>query len=394
MIRTLSGRGELDDATAGESTGIIGSLVRHESRSSLLNSDNSSIGVASVVPALAAVASPASASSCPCPLASRVAGAVHARRTVTSMHALTAHNSWSDTGRVQGPTGRRCTKGGVSGPAEDLRPVSEVEAGVNFRPAGGVRGQVAGSLPRRQPGTGTRTGKGCVVTPSLHPEVPGIQFVSPGRGLDIRQLMGWTKVCGTTQSGIWVLKGNARTCMGPANLDHLRVGWMKQGSYKTAWVTPGHDCLCSYQYGHGAAMRPQTNDAIWHGVIGLWGRVAPLLSPWCARREVPVGVNLNRYSGPSSCVRWHSDNEPLFGPQNASKLIVSMSLGNSVEFKVRRGRGSVPSLITLDHGGLLVMDGLTQSEYVHCTASGLQGPRVNLTFRWVAQHIASCHSQA
>ena len=101
-------------------------------------------------------------------------------------------------------------------------------------------------------------------------------------------------------------------------------------------------------------------------------------------------MNLNRYSGPSSCIRWHSDNEPLFGPQNSPKLIVSMSLGNSVEFKVRRGRGSVPSLITLDHGDHLVMDGLTQSEYVHCTASGLQGPRVNLTFRWVAQHIASC----
>ena len=53
-------------------------------------------------------------------------------------------------------------------------------------------------------------------------------------------------------------------------------------------------------------------------------------------------------------------------------------------------QGEVPSLITLDHGDLLVMDGLTQSEYAHCTASGLQGPRVNLTFRWVAQHIASC----
>ena len=105
---------------------------------------------------------------------------------------------------------------------------------------------------------------------------------------------------------------------------------------------------------------------------------------------MPTGVNLNRYSGSSSYIRWHSDNEPLFGPQNAPKLIVSMSLGNSVEFKVRRGRSSVPSLITLDHGDLLVMDGLTQSEYVHCTASGLQGPRVNLTFRWVAQHIASC----
>ena len=148
--------------------------------------------------------------------------------------------------------------------------------------------------------------------------------------------MGWTKVCGTARSGIWVLKGNASARMLPANLDHLRVGWRKQGSYETAWVTPGHDCLCSYAYGHGAAVRPQTNDAIWDGVIGLWSRVAPFLSPWCAWREVPMGVNLNRYSGPSSCIRWRSDNEPLFGPQNAPKLIVSLSLGNSVEFKVRR----------------------------------------------------------
>ena len=116
------------------------------------------------------------------------------------------------------------------------------------------------------------------VTPSLHPEVPGIQFVSLGYGLDIRQSMGWTKVCGTARSGIWVLKGIARTCMFPANLDYLRVGWMKQGSYETAWVTLGHVCLCSYKYGHGAGVRPQTNDAIWDGVIGLWGRVAPFLS--------------------------------------------------------------------------------------------------------------------
>ena len=71
----------------------------------------------------------------------------------------------------QGPTRRKSSKGGVSGPAEDLRPVSEVEAGVNVRPSGGVRGQVAGSLPGRQPGTGTRQVTGGAVTPSLHPEV-------------------------------------------------------------------------------------------------------------------------------------------------------------------------------------------------------------------------------
>ena len=203
--------------------------------------------------------------------------------------------------------------------------------------------------------------------------------------------MGWTKVCGTARSGIWVLEGNARTCVFPANLDHFRVEWMKRCAYKTAWVTPGHDCLCSYKYGHGAAVRPQTNNAIWDGVIGLWRRVAPFLSPWCGKKDVPTGVNLNQYTGSGSFIRWHSDNEPLFGPQNLPKLIVSLSLGNSVELMVRRRASrNFPSSIRVDHGDVLVMDGLAQSEYEHCTASELQGPRVNLTYRWVAQHTASC----
>ena len=40
-------------------------------------------------------------------------------------------------------------------------------------------------------------------------------------------------------------------------------------------------------------------------------------------------------------------------------------------------------------GDLLVTDGLTRSECVHSTASELLGPRVNLTFRWISQHIKS-----
>ena len=306
------------------------------------------------------------------------------------MAPLHCINSWSDTDSSQGPTGTSRVKGGVPGPAEDLRSVSEVEAGVNFRPTGGVRVQEAGSLPRRQPGTGTRQVRGGEVTPSLHPEVPDTRFASPERGLGIRQSMGWTKVCQTRQSGIWALKGNARACMLPENLDHLRVGWISWGSHETAWVTPGHDCLCPYKYGHGAAVRPQTNDAIWDGVIGLWSRVAPLLSPWCARGNVPTGVNLNRYSGSGSCIPWHSDNESLFGPPNQPKLIVSMSLGHSVVFQVRRGQGGVPSPIQLDHSDILVVDGSAQSESEHRTVSGLQGPRVDLTHRWVTQHAASC----
>ena len=190
--------------------------------------------------------------------------------------------------------------------------------------------------------------------------------------------MGWTKVCGTTRSGIWVLKGNARTRMFPENLDHLRVGWISLGTYETAWVTPGHDCLCSFKNGRGAAVKPQINNVIWGGVIGLWGR----------QKNVPTGVNLNEYADSGSFIRWHSDNEPSFGPQNMPKLIVNLSLGNFVKFMVRRqASGGVPFSIRLDHGDVLVMDGLAQSEYEHCTASELQGPRVKLTYRWVAQHL-------
>ena len=102
----------------------------------------------------------------------------------------------------------------------------------------------------------------------------------------------------------------------------------------------------------------------------MWGRVAPFLLPWCDKKDVPTGVNLNQYAGPGSFIRWLGDNEPLFGPQNSPKLIVSLSLGNSVERC--RAPGKVPSSIRLDHGDVLVMDGLAQSEYEHCTASELQ----------------------
>ena len=71
-----------------------------------------------------------------------------------------------------------------------------------------------------------------------------------------------------------------------------------------------------------------------------------------------------------------------------------MSLGSSVDFRVcRRGRRNAPSLIGLDHGDLLVMDGLAQSEYEHSTSSELQGPRVNLTYQWITQHTPSCRSR-
>ena len=129
--------------------------------------------------------------------------------------------------------------------------------------------------------------------------------------------------------------------------------------------------------------------------VNLWSRVASLLTPWCAKGEVPTGVNLNRYAGNGSCIPWHCDNERLFGSPFEPKVIVSMSLGHSALFKLRRRTPeNTPSQIRLDHGDLLVMDGLTQLEYEHSTASELEGPRVNL--RSVGYHstLGPVHLQA
>ena len=124
-------------STAGESEGIIGSSQLSESEFPSLNSS----GLGSL------------SSAC----ARRVAVLLPLRLHVFALvlHLLlclllfhdACSNSWSDTVRVQGPTGRKRVLGGGSGPAEDLRLVS-VEAGVNFRQAGGVRGQVAGFTSR------------------------------------------------------------------------------------------------------------------------------------------------------------------------------------------------------------------------------------------------------
>ena len=121
-----------------------------------------------------------------------------------------------------------------------------------------------------------------------------------------------------------------------------------------------------------------------------WSRVAPLLTPWCAEGEVPTGVTPNRYAGDGSCTPWHRDNERLLGCPVEPKVIVSMSLGQSVLFKLRRRTlENAPSGIWLEHGDLLVMDG-TQSEHEHSTTSELSVLRVNLAFHWISQHIKSC----
>ena len=125
----------------------------------------------------------------------------------------------------------------------------------------------------------------------------------------------------TKRSGVWVLKGDARTYSVPGNLDDVggRLGTRRSG-YETAWATPGHVCSCSYSDGRRAVL-PQANPSVFTEAVNLWSRVASLLTPWCAKGEVPTGVNLNRYSGNGSRIPWHCDNEGLFGSPFEPKVI-------------------------------------------------------------------------
>ena len=170
--------------------------------------------------------------------------------------------------------------------------------------------------------------------------------------------------------------------------------WVKKGSYHTAWAVPCDSlCTCSYAYGQGPAIGPRSGKRRWSLLAGLWRAVAPLMKPWCAEEEVPTAANLKLHRGRNSCVRWHCDDEPLFGEGvGTSKLIVPVSFGSQALFRWK-GKSCLDgdaSSCYLDHGDLLVMVGQCQDEFLHCTDPGLEQERINVTFRWIKKHVATC----
>ena len=390
-------------APAGESTGILGSFQFAECSDVMTLSASGCVASACARRSAAALASLAPASRVSSPAVFAVGS--HAR--FTPMHD--ARNSCSHT-VVNSLRDQRCRKVRWSRTVGNRSVVQTVDmspapaAGTYRRSADEVHEQRQISRKRQtgcsggDPGPGPGSGPGVrsgLVGGSLGRAaafrgIPCSLVMPPGRHQRAPQSLGWMRVCGTEKSGVWVLKGDARTYNLPRNLDDVGVVWERRSGYETAWATPGHVCSCSYNYGRGPVL-PQANPSVFTEAVKLWSRVASLLTPWCAKGEVPTGVNLNRYAGDGSCIPWHCDNERLFGSPFEPKVIVSMSLGHSVLFKLRRrAPENTPSQIWLDHGDLLVMDGLTQYEYVHSTASELEGPRVNLTYRWISQHIRSC----
>ena len=146
----------------------------------------------------------------------------------------------------------------------------------------------------------------------------------PAAGPLYRILFRWSRLLCTASSGIWIFRGALRgSQVLPALVSCF--DWAVRGTYRTAWAVQPC-CRCSCSYGSGPAVGPQASGNL-EFLRSLWRAVAPLMAPWCADGEVPTCANLNFYGGAGSRVRWHSDNEGLFGKQGESKLIVSMSFG-------------------------------------------------------------------
>ena len=104
------------------------------------------------------------------------------------------------------------------------------------------------------------------------------------------------------------------------------------------------------------------------------------MTPWCWAEEEMPGGKL----------------EPLFrGQVLHPQLIVSVSFGASATFRWARNSdrdGSSGWSQRLSHGDILVMDGKAQDQFEHWTEAGVQGERINLTYRWIKRHDPGCVS--
>jgi alkylated DNA repair dioxygenase AlkB len=89
---------------------------------------------------------------------------------------------------------------------------------------------------------------------------------------------------------------------------------------------------------------------------------------------------LNYYHNGSEGMGWHSDNEKTMGEE---PIIASLSLGAGRKFSFKHNDSKQKIDLFLEHGSLIVMQGITQKHWKHAlpTSRKVNSPRINLTFR-------------
>lgn len=145
----------------------------------------------------------------------------------------------------------------------------------------------------------------------------------------------------------------------------------------------------------GAGPVPMPRLTAWYGDLGArytysgltntpraW---TPTLRALRDRLDARLGTSLNSclvnvYANGRKSIGWHADDEPELRDR-----IVSVSLGATRTFLLRKGRTGTPQPTSLKHGSVLVMSVASQRTYQHCLPKEYAtGPRTNLTFRTIA----------
>jgi alkylated DNA repair dioxygenase AlkB len=133
----------------------------------------------------------------------------------------------------------------------------------------------------------------------------------------------------------------------------------------------------------------------WYGDEGFsykYSGVAKTALPWTEtllriKRDTELACEeqfnsclLNLYHDGSEGMSWHSDDEDTL---DALAPIASVSLGAARRFSLRHRKTRETVNILLEHGSLLVMDGMSQRHWQHALpkTTKVNAPRINLTFR-------------
>lgn len=159
---------------------------------------------------------------------------------------------------------------------------------------------------------------------------------------------------------------------------------------KTAWMVKS-GCNCMYRYGQIEV--PPAEFPPW--MVDLMS----VVMPHCGmndRKDWPDSCNINLYTDGGMSVGWHSDDEQIFQGKFRDITIISLSLGVKRSFELRvnwpdEGEKQVRRL-SLGSGDIMTMEGMVQKHFQHRVPKedNVQGPRINLTWRWVVKHTPKC----
>ena len=152
---------------------------------------------------------------------------------------------------------------------------------------------------------------------------------------------------------------------------------------KSIFITMG-DCICNYEYGGGIHLPHPCPKWLYM----LTDFISELV-------DLPKGflncVNGNCYNSGQQGLGPHADDEKLFNTEDKRRIIVSLSIGATRTFVVRRNEDSKKWEVPLSSFDVAVMDGFFQNYYTHAIKKDLStGVRYNLTWRHIQKHLTNC----